>query len=169
VVEPAVLIADPRLFLVVAKAERGIKGCYRRLDRRPFSSAILIFGHACLQAALVFVRARIADVLIAVRLGKEQPEADAACRFGMGGIKAPGACNRRAQINDILEGRIRVLRVGGRRLHPIEQPPVFVEQRLVVDAEIRRRNSVFVGPACSGRKRVGEILVGADHVVAGEV
>jgi hypothetical protein len=62
-----------------------------------------------------------------------------------------------------------MLRVGGRRLHAVEKPPVLIEQRLIVGAEIRRRDAVFVGATYFGRKRVGEILVRAHHVVAGEV
>ncbi len=44
--------------------------------------------------------------------------------------------------------------------------PVLVEQRLVAGVKVRRRDSVFVGPADSGRQRVGEVLVRAHHVVA---
>ena len=169
VIVPMIQIAGPRLFLVVAGVQRGIKGCDRLLDRGPLPLPVLVLGHACLQTALVFVRSRIADVLVAVGLGKEQPEADAACRFGIGGIEAFGARNGGAEIGNVLEWRIRVLRVGGRRLHQVEKPPVLIEQRLIVGAEIRRRDAVFVGPAYSGRKRVGEILVRAHHVVAGKV
>ncbi len=46
---------------------------------------------------------------------------------------------------------------------------VLIEQRLIVGAEIRRRDSVFVGPAYFGRKRIGKVFVGAHHVVACKV
>ena len=74
---------------------------------RPLS----IFRDARLQAALVLIGARIADVLVAVRLGKEQPEADAACRVGGRGIEALGARDRPAKVGDVLEGRLGGLRL----------------------------------------------------------
>jgi hypothetical protein len=60
VIVPVVRIADPRLFLVVARLERRIDAGDRWLDRRPLRPAILIFGRAGLKASLVFVRAGIA-------------------------------------------------------------------------------------------------------------
>ena len=166
VIEAMIQIADPRLFLVVARAQRGIEGRNRLLDRRPFPLAVLILGHAGLQASLVLVRARIADVLIAVGLGKEHAQADTARRLGIRRIEALGARNGGSQVDNVLERRLRVLRIGGRRLHDAEEIGILIEQRLVVGIEIRRRNSEFVGPADLGRQRVGEILVRAHHGVA---
>ena len=106
VIEPMIQIADPCLFLVVAKAQCGIKGCDRLFYRRPLLSAILIFGWAGLKTSLVCVRARIPYVLIAICLGKEQPQADTACRFSIRRIKALGSRNRDCQIDNVLEWRI---------------------------------------------------------------
>ena len=97
-----------------------------------------------MQTALIFIRARIPYVLIAICLGKKQPQADAACRFGIGGIKALGSRNGSAQIDNVLERRIRFLRVDGRRLQDVEKFPVLIEQ-LIVGAEIGRRYTEFVG------------------------
>ncbi len=99
-------IANPCLFLVVAKAQCRIKGCYRLFYRCPLLSTDLIFGWARLQTSLVSIRARIPNVLIAICLGKEEPQADAARRFGVGRIKAPGARNRNCQIDNVLEWSI---------------------------------------------------------------
>ena len=85
---------------------------------------------------------------------------------GMRSIEALDPRNDCAEVDDVLEWRIRFLRVGGRRLHQVEKPPVLVKQRLIVGAEIRRRDAVFVGAAYSGRKRVGEVLICAHHVDA---
>ena len=70
-------IAGPRLFLVIARVQRGIEGGDRRFDP-PFPLAALIFRYPGLQASLVLIRARIPHVLRAVRLGEENAEADAA-------------------------------------------------------------------------------------------
>src|SRR3569623_674530 len=140
-------MAGPCLFPVVAGDQCGIEACNGLPDRGPFPLPVLILGYAGLQTALVFVGAGIADVLVAVGLGKEQPEADAARRFGAGGIEA----------------------VGARRLQASEQSPVLVEQRLAVGAEIGRRDAVFVWTADFRRKRVGEVLVGAHLAVARKV
>ena len=75
---------------------------------------------AHLQAALVFVGAGITDVLVAVGLGKEKPEADAARSVRGRGIEPLGARNRPAQIDHVLEGRLGGLRARRRRLHDAE-------------------------------------------------
>src|SRR5262249_50404692 len=64
---------------VIARAQRRIKSCDRPLDRCPPLLTILIFRYACLQTSLVLVRARIPHVLIAVRLGEENGQADTTC------------------------------------------------------------------------------------------
>ena len=123
------------------------------LDRRPFLAAVPVFGDAGLEAAFVGVRARIADVLMAVGLGEEQAEADAASNFRLRRIEALRARNRGAERDNVLERRVRFLRVGGRRLHQGEQRLVFIEQRLVVGVEIGRRDVVFVRPSDPRRQQ----------------
>src|SRR5215813_3555851 len=81
----------PRLFLVVARAQCRIKGCDRRFDRRPFLLTVLVFGCACLQTSLVLIRARVPHVLIAIRLGEENAQADATCHFGVCRIEPLGS------------------------------------------------------------------------------
>src|SRR5262245_14868216 len=141
-----IAIADPRLLLVVAGYERGIKGADLRLDRRPFALAVTVFGFAGLETAFVAVRARIADVLVAVGFGKEHAQADAARRLSGSRIEAFRARDRGAEHDDILERRRRVLRIRRRRLHDAEELHVLVEQRLVVGVEIGRRDAELVGP-----------------------
>src|ERR1700738_2618098 len=99
-------ITNPSLFPVVAKAQCRIKGGYRLFYRRPLVSTILIFGWTRLQTSLVSIRARIPHVLIAICLGKEQPQADTAGRFGIGRIEALGPRDGRSQIDHVLERRI---------------------------------------------------------------
>src|SRR5262249_1650583 len=94
------------------------------------------FRWTCLQTSLVCIRARIPYILPAVGLGKEQPQADAACHLGICGIKALGSRNGDSQVHDILEWSVRVLRVRGRRLHEVEELPVLVKQRLSVGIEV---------------------------------
>ena len=50
------------------------------------------------------------------------------------------------------------MRVGGRRLHDVEEIPILIDQRLTVRIKVRRRNSEFIGSSDFGRKRIGEIL-----------
>src|SRR6202012_5067638 len=100
--------------------ERGVP----RLDRGPRRPAVSIFGDAALKASLVFVRTRVARVLDAIGLGKENPDADAARAFRIRGIEALGARDRRAEIGDVPERRIRFLRVRGRRIEEVENPVV---------------------------------------------
>src|SRR5919204_303353 len=69
--------ACARFLLVIARTQVGISRRDRRLDGLPFPAAVAVFGRAGLQAAHVGVRAPIADVLLAVGLRKEQPQADA--------------------------------------------------------------------------------------------
>src|SRR5258705_13373892 len=102
---------------------------------------MLIFEWAGLKTSLVFIRTRISHVLIAICLGKEDPQADAACRFSIGRIKALGSRNGNSQIDNVLEWRIRFLRVDGRRLHDIEKLSVFIEQRLEAGVKIPWRDS----------------------------
>ncbi len=61
------------------------------------------------------------------------------------------------------------MRIGRRRLHDAEDACILIEKRLVVGIEIRRGDGKFVGSSDFGRKRVGEILVRADHVVARKI
>ena len=58
---------------------------------------------------------------------------------------------------------------GERRLHHGEQREIFVQQRLVVGIEIGRRHAEPARPADPGGKQVGQVLVRADHVVAGQI
>ena len=106
-------LADARRLLVVARGHRGIERRDPRLERRPRRAPLAILRDARLQAALVFVGAGIADVLVAVGLGEEQPEADAARRVDGGGIEALGARDRPAEVGDVLERRL-----GGLRARP---------------------------------------------------
>src|SRR5215468_11511399 len=87
-IEPLVATADARRLLVIAGGHPRIERRDPRLDRRPRPPPVSIFRDAGLQAALVLVGASIADVLVAVRLRKEKPEADAACSVGGRGINA---------------------------------------------------------------------------------
>ena len=107
-------VAEPCLFLVVAGDQFGSEGGDLLLERGPFAPAAGAFGLAGLQAALVLVGAGIADVLVAVGLGKEQRQADAARGFRVGCIEALGARDRPPEIDDVLERRRRILRIGGR-------------------------------------------------------
>src|SRR5262249_9442155 len=152
-------IAHPRLFLVVARAQCGIKGCDRLFNRRPFRLTVLIFGYARLQTSLVLIRARIAHVLIAIRLGEENAQADATRHFGICGIEALGSSDSGSQLDNVVKWSIRVLRVGGRRLHDAEEIGILVEKRLIVGIEIRRWNSEFIASSDFGWLRVGEILI----------
>src|SRR5712672_3131657 len=77
VIEPTIQIADPRLFPFVASDQSG--RFYRLLDCGPFRWTDSGFRWTGLQASLVRIGARIPDILLAVGLGKEQPQADAAC------------------------------------------------------------------------------------------
>ena len=114
-----------------------------------------ILGWSCLQTALVRIRARIPDVLLAICLRKKEPQADTACRFGVSGIKTLGSRNRNAQIDNILEWSRRILRIDGRRFHDIEELPVLINQRLNVGVKVLGRNSEFVGSSdLDGRESV---------------
>src|ERR1700733_9261749 len=99
VIVPMIEPADPRLLLVVARDQSGIEGCDLRLDRRPLLAAIFVFGWTCLEASLVGIRSRVADVLVAIGLGKKQPQADAACRVGIWGIEPLGSRHGDSQID----------------------------------------------------------------------
>src|SRR5262249_57446594 len=112
-----IVIAHPGLFLVVARVQCGIKGCDRLFDRRPFLLTTLIFGYARLQTSLVLIRARIPHVLIAIRLGEENAQADATRHFGICRIEALGSCDSASQCDNVVKGSIQVLRVGGRPRH----------------------------------------------------
>jgi hypothetical protein len=112
---------NARRLLVIAGGHLRIERRDPRLARRPRPAPVSIFRDAGLQAALVLVGASIADALVAVRLRKEKPEADAACRVGGRGIDALRARNCRAEIDDVLEGCARDLRVCRRRLHDAEE------------------------------------------------
>ena len=137
--------------------------------RRPFLPADPILRYAGLKAALVFVGTRVADVLVAVGLGKENAEADAARDLCIRRIEALGARDRGGQVDDVVKRRVGVLRIRGRRLHDGEEILVLVEQRLVVGIEIGGRNAEFVGPADSCRQQVGEVFVRTHHGDAREV
>ena len=93
VVEAMVQIAGPRLFLVVAKDQRGIDRSDALLYRDPSSSADLVFGWTCLKTSLVFVRACIAGILNSVGFGEENPEADTSRNLRIRRIKPLGPRN----------------------------------------------------------------------------
>src|SRR5207253_5991972 len=124
---------------------------------------------ARLETSLVCIRARIAYILEAVGLGKEDAQTDTARDFGMRRVETLGAGNGGCELDHVVEWSVRALRIGGRRLHDLEQRLVLLEKRLIVGIEIRRRKSESVRPADSGGKRVGQIFIGAYHVVAGEI
>jgi hypothetical protein len=84
-------------------------------------------------------------------------------------IEALGASDRGCEVDNVLERRVRILRIGGRRLQEADEAGVLVEQRLVVGIEICRRDSEFIRPADFGRNRVGEILVRTHHFVARQI
>src|SRR5262249_9487374 len=149
VIVPRIEIAEPRLLAFVASDQ--FRRFYRLLDFGPFPLTGSAFRWTCLQTSLVRVRARIPYVLPAVGLGKEQRQADAACHLGICGIKALGSRNGDAQVHDVLEWSIGVLRVGGRGLHDVEELPVLVEQRLSVRIEVRWRNSESIVSSDFGR------------------
>ena len=102
-VEPMIQIADPCLFLVVAQAQGWIPGCDRRFDCCPLPLTVLIFGKARLKTSLIFIRARVPCILIAICLGKKESQADAACGFGGRRIEALGSCNDDCQVDNVLE------------------------------------------------------------------
>src|SRR5207248_3488399 len=97
--------------------------------------------------------ARISNILIAICLGKEEAQADATGNFGICRIEALGARDRGTQVNDIIEGCIRSLRVRGRRLHGVEQTQILIQKGLVFGIEIGWRNSKFVRSSDLGWKR----------------
>ena len=107
-----VQIAGPCLFLAVASVSSGSKAAIEFFIAAHFLRPFWSSGTPVCKL-LVSVRARIADVLVAVGLGKEQPQADAACGFGVGRVEAFRSRNGGTQIDNVLERRIRVLRVAG--------------------------------------------------------
>jgi hypothetical protein len=164
VIEPLVALADARRLLRIARGQRRVECRDPGLQRLPGPAPFGILGDARLQAALVGVGARIADVLEAIGLGKEQPEADAPRRVGGRRVEALGARNRAAQVGHILEGRRRRLRVRRRRLQDTEQRAVLLDQRLDRRIEIGRRHPELVRPPDARRDCVGEVLVGGHHL-----
>ena len=147
----------------------GIEGCDGLLDGRPFLLTNFVLGYPCLKTSLVSVRARIADVLIAICLGKEDGQTDTACDFGMGRIEAFNPRNCGPKVDNVFKWRIGFLRIGGRRLHDAVKIFILVDKRLIVGIEICRRNFVFVGPSDSGRQHVGKVFVRAHHGDAGKI
>ena len=105
-----------------------------------------------MQTSFVLIRARIPNVLLAICLGKKETKADTACRFGICCIKALGSRNSDSKVDNVLDWSIRVLRVGGRRLHDVEELPILLDQRLRVGIEVCRRNSKFIGSSDFGRR-----------------
>src|SRR5208282_5254806 len=120
------------------------KCSYRLFDRCPFLLTTSVFRWTCLQTSFVPIRARIPYVLLAICLRKEEPQADTACRFSICCIKALGLRNSDSQVDNVSEWSIRVLRVGRRRLHDVEEIPILIDQRLTVGIKVRRRNSEFI-------------------------
>ena len=86
-IEPLVAAADALRLLRVPCRHRWIGRGDARQQRRPRNATLAVLGHAGLQTALVSVGARIADVLVAVGLSKEDAEADATRRVDGGGIR----------------------------------------------------------------------------------
>ena len=168
-IEPVIETAGARLFCGVTSDQRRIERGDRRLDRRPLSLAASIFGNAGLEAAFVFVRPRIADILTAIGLGEKDAQADTPGHLRIRRVETLGAGDGGRQIENVLERRRRALRVAGRRFHDAEELEIRVDQRLGVGVEIGRRNAELVGPADPGRHRVGQILIRAHHGDAGEI
>jgi hypothetical protein len=83
--------------------------------------------------------------------------------------QALGARDRPAEIDDILEGCLGGLRIRRRRLHEREERSVFLDQWFDVGIEIGRRHIEFVGSTDARGQRVGQVLVSAHHLQAGEV
>ena len=67
---------------------------------------------------------------------KNMPRLIRAGDVGVCRIEALGPRNGGPEIDDVLERRRRILRIGGRRLHDAEELDVLVDQRLVVGIEI---------------------------------
>ncbi len=66
-VEPVIEVADPCLFLVIARHQAGSKAAITFLIAAHFFRPPRSSEMPVLQAAFVFIRARVADVLMAVR------------------------------------------------------------------------------------------------------
>src|SRR6266487_5723333 len=84
-------------------------------------------------------------------------------------IDALSSCNSGSQVDNVAKWSIRFLRTGGRRLHDVEELFIPLEKRLIVGVEVGGRYPEFVGPSDFARKRVGEIFIRADHVVASKI
>ena len=69
-------IAGPRLFLVIARVQRGIEGGDRRFDRPPFPLAALIFRYPGLQVSLVLIRALAFPMFCVSFVSAKKAEAD---------------------------------------------------------------------------------------------
>src|SRR5215467_11637650 len=98
-------IAGAPLFFTVARDQSRIESGDRVSNARPFLLTDLVFRRSGLQASLVGIRSRIADILIAIGLGKEQAETDAARYFGCCLIESFGSGNRRAKIGHVFKWR----------------------------------------------------------------
>jgi len=97
---------------------------------------------------------------------QRRAQADTACRFSICCIKALGLRNSDPQVDNVSERSIRVLRIGGRHLHDVEEIPILIDQRLTVAIKVRRGNAEFIGSSDFGRKRVGEVFICTHHGVA---
>src|SRR5215469_9374225 len=136
-------IADPGLFAIVASDQP--RRFYRLLECGPFLLTGSVFRLTCLQTSLVCIRSRISDILLSVSLSKEQTQADATCHPGVCAVESLGSRNGGSQVHNVLEWSSRILRVGWRRLHDLEELAILVDQRLNVGIEVRRGNSKFIG------------------------
>jgi hypothetical protein len=55
----------------------------------------------------VSIRARVPDVLVQIGLGKENAQADSACRFGVRCTESLGSCNNGSKVGNVIEWGIR--------------------------------------------------------------
>ena len=146
VVVAMIQIADPRLFLVVARLSAQ--------DRRMLSMALsppISFGHfdlrTCRLAGFPCICSSARCRCSGCRWSRQRTaQADAARRFGIRGIEAFGSRNGRSQIDDVLERRIGFLRVGGWRLHETEKLYVLVDQRLEAASKYAGGIPSLLGP-----------------------
>ena len=122
-----------------------------------------------METSLVRIRARIAHVLLAIRLGKEDSQADTTRDFGIRCIEPFRSRDSDPEGDNILERGIGILGIRGRRLHDAEEIHILLEKRLIVGIEVSWRKPEFIRPADFRRKHVGEVLIGAYHVVAREI
>src|SRR5215472_16005675 len=113
VIESMIQVAGAPLLFAVERDECGVENGNRIFYSRPFPLAALVFRDAGLKTSLVTIRSCIAYILIAIGLGKEQSEADAACHFCGCLIESFRSGNCRAEVSHVFKWRIGILRIRG--------------------------------------------------------